>query len=145
MKPVIVLNKGVNHQVVNVAKALFHSSMVTSVINSGGRFAINMETNELTIIRGQAVLDFYEALEARKRAPVQKVEEEFLASIDHVVIASGSMSEFVAMKPLLLQEFKAAKASHKVGFLKRGDSYLDLSNKCFWMIFNNIGKTKNAK
>ena len=46
----IIVRKNIPYLVVKPVKSLFHSSMIVDVVNSGRKFAVNLLTNELTII-----------------------------------------------------------------------------------------------
>lgn len=146
MKPVFVLHKGVEHQVLEISKPLYNSSLITSVINTGGRLAVNLETNELTIIRGEAVVDFHRQIADRSqpnketKAAMKEAREISKTKIivDGKERWSAPHSTFVTLKSDVKKEVKAfIDAGQTVEVVVGGKVYSSTS-KTFWMQFAKI-------
>ena len=147
MKPVFVLHKGVEHQVLEISKPLYNSSLITSVINTGGRLAVNLETNELTIIRGEAVVDFHKQIASRS---VNKIAKTALQKIPDLqdsktkIIVDGQEhwsaphETFMRAKENVKKDVKAFIGDGRVVEIVVGEKTYASTSKAFWMQFAKI-------
>ncbi len=146
MRPIIVLHKGVQHQVLEISKPLYNSSLITSVINTGGRLAVNLETNELTIIRGESVVDFHKQIADRSvpnettKAAMQEARE--MSRIRIVVDGrekwSAPPSYFEKTKKDIKSWVKDLIDRGRVIEVIVGNKTYTSTSKAFWMHFARI-------
>ena len=142
MKPIIVLHKGVQHQVLEISKPLYNSSLITSVINTGGRLAVNLETNELTIIRGESVVDFHKQIanKSPKKAAVQETREvpKTKIIVDGQEHWSAPHETFMRAKENVKKDVKAFIDDGRVVEIVVGVKTYVSTSKAFWMHFARI-------
>ena len=147
MKPIIVLHKGVQHQVLEISKPLYNSSLITSVINTGGRLAVNLETNELTIIRGESVVDFHKQIANRsinKTAKVAMQEIPDLQDSKTKILVDGQEhwsaphETFMRAKENVKKDVKAFIDAGRVVEIVVGAKTYVSTSKAFWMHFARI-------
>ena len=142
MKPIIVLHKGVQHQVLEISKPLYNSSLITSVINTGGRLAVNLETNELTIIRGESVVDFHKQIanKSPKKFAVQETREvpKTKIIVDGQEHWSAPHETFMRAKENVKKDVKAFIDDGRVVEIVVGVKTYVSTSKAFWMHFARI-------
>ena len=146
MKPVFVLHKGVEHQVLEISKPLYNSSLITSVINTGGRLAVNLETNELTIIRGEAVVDFHKQIADRSNKETKfakKETQEFQKPKTKIIVDgqeywSSPHETFMRAKENFKRDIKAFIGDGRVVEIVVGEKTYASTSKTFWMQFAKI-------
>lgn len=145
MKPIIVLHKGVQHQVLEISKPLYNSSLITSVINTGGRLAVNLETNELTIIRGESVVDFHKQIADKSpnkttKAAMQEAREMHKTKIivDGQEHWSVPHETFMRAKENVKGDVKAFIDDGRVVEIVVGEKTYVSTSKTFWMQFAKI-------
>lgn len=147
MKPIIVLHKSVQHQVLEISKPLYNSSLITSVINTGGRLAVNLETNELTIIRGDSVVDFHKQIADRSASHktakavqeargVQKPKTKIIVNgQEHW---SAPHETFMRAKENVKKDVKAFIDDGRIVEIVVGEKTYASTSKAFWMHFARI-------
>lgn len=146
MKPIIVLHKGVQHQVLEISKPLYNSSLITSVINTGGRLAVNLETNELTIIRGDSVVDFHKQIADRSvpnkttKAAMQEARDMQKTKIivDGRARWSAPHETFMRIKETIKKDVKAFIDDGRIVKIAVGEKTYVSTSKAFWMHFARI-------
>ena len=146
MKPIIVLHKGIQHQVLEVSKPLYNSSLITNVINTGGRLAVNLETNELTIIRGDSVVDFHKQIADRSvsnkttKAAMQEARDMRKSKIivDGQEHWSAPHETFMRAKENVKKYVKAFIDDGRVVEIVVGEKTYVSTSKAFWMHFARI-------
>ena len=142
MKPIIVLHKGVQHQVLEISTPLYNSSLITSVINTGGRLAVNLETNELTIIRGDSVVDFHKQIanKSPKKVAVQETREvpKTKIIVDGQEHWSAPHETFMRAKENVKKDVKAFIDDGRVVEIVVGEKTYVSTSKAFWMHFARI-------
>lgn len=147
MKPIIVLHKGVQHQVLEISKPLYNSSLITSVINTGGRLAVNLETNELTIIRGESVVDFHKRI--ANKAPNKVIKSAAqdaweMSKPNTKIIIDGRMhwsaphETFMRAKENVKKDVKAFIDDGRIVEIVVGEKTYASTSKAFWMHFARI-------
>ena len=148
MKPIIVLHKGVQHQVLEISKPLYNSSLITNVINTGGRLAVNLETNELTIIRGDSVVDFHKQIADRSvsnkttKAAMQEARKMHKPKTKIIVDGqehwSAPHETFMRAKENVKRDVKAFIDDGRVVEIVVGEKTYVSNSKAFWMHFARI-------
>lgn len=146
MKPIIVSHKGVSHQVLEISKPLYNSSLITNVINTGGRLAVNLETNELAIIRGESVVDFHKQIADRSvpnrttKAAMQEAREisKIWIVVDGKEPWSAPHATFVELKKDIKNQVKDLIDKGHVVEITVGNKTYSSTSKAFWMHFAKI-------
>ena len=148
MRPIIVLHKGVQHQVLEISKPLYNSSLITNVINTGGRLAVNLETNELAIIRGHSVVDFHRQIADRSasnktaRTAMQEAREMHKPKTKIIVDGqehwSAPHETFMRAKGNVTKNVKAFIDDGRIVEIVVGERTYVSTSKTFWMHFARI-------
>lgn len=147
MKPIIVSHKGVQHQVLEISKPLYNSSLITNVINTGGRLAVNLETNELTIIRGDSVVDFHKQIADKSPNKITKTamqEARDMHKPKTKIIVDGQEhwsaphETFMRAKENVKKDVKAFIDDGRIVEIAVGEKTYVSTSKAFWMHFARI-------